>query len=143
VKLSSSNLRKAAEIQERIERLQEELGRLLPEGPEASVAPVVAAPAVRAVARRGRGRKTAAAVPAQRSRGRRSTSPTGPLAPAVVQVLKARELPMSVSEILEGLMSNGYKFASPEPKKNLFARIYRLKGVKQVGPGKFAAEPSP
>ena len=47
---------------------------------------------------------------------------------------------MSVSEILDGLMSNGYKFASPEPKKNLFARIYRLKGVKQVGPGRFVSE---
>jgi hypothetical protein len=140
VKLSSSTLRKAAEIQERIERLQEELGRLLPASAEASSAPVVAAPATHVVARRGRGRKAAAALPAGRSRGRRSTSPTGPLAPAVVQVLQSRELPMNVSEILEGLMSNGYKFASPEPKKNLFARIYRLKGVKQVGPGKFAAE---
>ena len=49
---------------------------------------------------------------------------------------------MSVSEILDGLLSNGYKFASPEPKKNLFARIYWLKGVKQVGFGKFAAESS-
>jgi hypothetical protein len=47
---------------------------------------------------------------------------------------------MSVSEILDGLLGNGYRFASPEPKKNLFARIYRLKGVKQVGPGKFTAE---
>jgi hypothetical protein len=47
---------------------------------------------------------------------------------------------MSVSEILDGLTTNGYKFTSPEPKKNLFARIYRLKGVRQVGPGKFAAE---
>jgi hypothetical protein len=47
---------------------------------------------------------------------------------------------MSVAEILEGLTANGYKFASLEPKKNLFARIYRLKGVKQVGPGKFSAE---
>jgi hypothetical protein len=46
---------------------------------------------------------------------------------------------MSVAEILDGLTRNGYKFASPEPKKNLFARIYRLKGVKQVGPGRFAA----
>jgi len=45
---------------------------------------------------------------------------------------------MSVADILEGLFSNGYKFASPEPKKNLFARIYRLNGVKKVGPGKFA-----
>jgi hypothetical protein len=47
---------------------------------------------------------------------------------------------MGVSDILNGLMASGYKFSSPEPKKNLFARIYRLKGVKQVGPGKFAAE---
>jgi hypothetical protein len=57
----------------------------------------------------------------------------------VVQVLKSKDSPMSVSEILAGLFANGYKFASREPKKNLFARIYRLKGVKQIGPGKFAA----
>jgi hypothetical protein len=142
VKLSSSTLRKAAEIQERIERLQEELGRLLPADAEASSVPVVATPTPRVVARRGRARKAVAAASLGRSRGRRSTSPTGPLAPAVVQVLKSKEVPMNVSEILAGLMSNGYKFASPEPKKNLFARIYRLKGVKQVGPGKFTAEES-
>jgi hypothetical protein len=142
VKLSSSTLRKAAEIQERIERLQEELGRLLPASAEANSASVVVAPTPRVVARRRGGRKAVAAASVGRSRGRRSTSPTGPLAPAVVQVLKSRELPMNVSEILAGLMSNGYKFASPEPKKNLFARIYRLKGVKQVGPGKFTAEES-
>jgi hypothetical protein len=47
---------------------------------------------------------------------------------------------MGVTEILDSLLANGYKFSSPEPKKNLFARIYRLKGVKQVGPGRFAAE---
>jgi hypothetical protein len=142
VKLSSSSFRKAAEIQERIERLQEELSSLLQAGSEtkASSIPVAAAPAARPVASRGRVRKTAAAAPVGRSRGRRSTSPTGPLAPAVVQVLKSKDSPMSVSEILDGLMSNGYKFASPEPKKNLFARIYRLKGVAKVGPGKFAAE---
>ena len=139
VKLSSSTFRKAAEIQERIERLQEELGRLLPASAEASSAPAVA-PTPR-VAKRGGGRKAVAAS-VGRSRGRRSTSPTGPLAPAVVQVLQSKEMPMNVSEILEGLMSNGYKFASPEPKKNLFARIYRLKGVKQVGPGKFTADKS-
>jgi hypothetical protein len=75
-----------------------------------------------------------------RSRGRRSTSPSGPLAPAVVKVLKSRSNPMSVAEILDGLNANGYKFTSPEPKKNLFARIYRLKGVRQVGPGRFTAE---
>jgi hypothetical protein len=140
VKLSSSTLRKAAEIQERIERLQEELGSLLPASAEASSTPAVAAPAARTLVRRAGARKAAAVSPSGGSRGRRSTSPTGPLAPAVVQVLKSKDSPMSVSEILDGLLANGYKFASPEPKKNLFARIYRLKGVKQVGPGKFTAE---
>jgi hypothetical protein len=140
VKLSSSTLRKAAEIQERIERLQEELGSLLPASAEASSTPAVAAPAARTLVRRAGARKAVAVSPSGGSRGRRSTSPTGPLAPAVVQVLKSKDSPMSVSEILDGLLANGYKFASPEPKKNLFARIYRLKGVKKVGPGKFAAE---
>ena len=135
VKLSSSTLRKAAEIQERIEQLQTELGGLLQsEGGEQNSAAV--SQASTAVVTQGRGKKVAPV----RGRGRRSTSPTGPLAPAVVQVLNSKSSPMSVSEILDGLLSNGYKFASPEPKKNLFARIYRLKGVKQVGPGKFTAE---
>jgi hypothetical protein len=134
VKLSSSTLRKAAEIQERIEQLQTELGGLLQSEGQQNSAP--SPQASNPVVNYGRGRKVAPA----RGRGRRSTSPTGPLAPAVVQVLKSKNSPMSVSEILDGLLTNGYKFASPEPKKNLFARIYRLKGVKQVGPGKFTAE---
>ena len=134
MKLSSSTLRKAAEIQERIEQLQTELNSLLQsEGrPNSAASSQVST----AVVSHGRGRRVAPV----RGRGRRSTSPTGPLAPAVVQVLKSKNMPMSVAEILAGLLANGYKFASPEPKKNLFARIYRLKGVKQVGPGKFAAE---
>ena len=119
--------------------MQAEIDGLLQTGEEASSAPMVAATTTPTVSR-GRGRKPAVVAPVGRGRGRRSTSPTGPLAPAVVKVLKSRNSPMSVSEILDGLLSNGYKFASPEPKKNLFARIYRLKGVKQVGPGKFAAE---
>jgi hypothetical protein len=57
----------------------------------------------------------------------------------VVQVLKAKRTPMSVAEIFEGLMASGYQYPSADPKKNLGARIYRLKGVKQVGPGQFAA----
>jgi hypothetical protein len=140
VKLSSSTFKKAAEIQERIERLQGELDSLLQTGTEVSSTPMVAAGSTRRGVNRGRARKQGAAAPSGGSKGRRSTSPTGPLAPAVVTVLKSRNSPLSVSEILDGLMANGYKFASPEPKKNLFARIYRLKGVKQVGPGRFAAE---
>jgi hypothetical protein len=136
---SSSTFRKAAEIQECIERLQQELDALLQTGEAAEGAPPrpqnepPAEPALR------RGRKAAAAVAASRGRGRRRGSPSGPLAPAVVQVLKAKRTPMSVSEILEGLRASGYQYPSADPKKNLFARIYRLKGVKQVGSGRFAA----
>jgi hypothetical protein len=139
VKLTSSTLRKAAEIQERIERLQSELDRVLETKEEFTntvARPPVARRANRAPAR---ARRSASTELIGRNRGRRSTSPSGPLAPAVVRVLKSRSGPMGVSEILEGLMKNGYKFNSPEPKKNLFARIYRLKGVRQVGPGQFAA----
>ncbi len=45
---------------------------------------------------------------------------------------------MSVSDILAQLLADEYIFNTPEPKKNLAARIYRLKGVKQVGAGLFA-----
>jgi hypothetical protein len=140
VNLSSSTLRKAAAIQERIERLQGELSSILQAGTEASTIETIVAATPPVVGRRARGKKVMTEAPAGKSGGRRSTSPTGPLAPAVVQVLKSKDSPMSVSEILAGLFSNGYKFASREPKKNLFARIYRLKGVKKIGPGKFAAE---
>jgi hypothetical protein len=140
VKLSSATLRKAAEIQERIEQLQGELDSLLEAGAEVSSTSGATARSTPVGVGHAHVRREAAAAPSGRGRGRRSTSPTGPLAPAVVKVLKSRNSPMSVAEILDGLLSNGYKFASPEPKKNLFARIYRLKGVKQVGPGKFAAE---
>ena len=44
---------------------------------------------------------------------------------------------MNVKDILDGLTANGYQFNSAEPKKNLAARIYRLKGVKQVASGLF------
>jgi hypothetical protein len=143
VKLSSASLRKAADLQERIERLESELDQLL-QG-ETAAKPVTVTPSLTPttprLTRRGRrGRSPRAAALNGRGRGRRSTSPSGPLAPAVVRVLKSRGAPMGVSDILDGLMSNGYKFNSPEPKKNLFARIYRLKGVRQVGPGRFAAE---
>ena len=139
MKLSSITLHKAAEIQGNIEKLQADLDALL----ETGTKPVtISAPVAKAALNTGRrrGRRATVVAPMGRGRGRRSTSPTGPLAPAVVKVLKSKGSPMSVSEILDSLLSSGYKFTSPEPKKNLFARIYRLKGVKQVGPGRFAAK---
>jgi hypothetical protein len=136
---SSSTFRKAAEIQERIERLQQELATLLQTGEAAEGAPSQPKNEPPSEPASGRRRKAAPAVAASRGRGGRRGSPSGPLAPAVVQVLKAKGKAMSVSEILDGLRSRGYQYPSADPKKNLFARIYRLKGVKQVGPGQFAA----
>jgi hypothetical protein len=155
VKLSSSVLRKAAEVQEQIEQLESELNKLLETGNSTDSGSQVGSAAGRGQETKegeppgARGRRTGRPAVAAatgtasangRSRGRRSTSPSGPLAPAVVKVLKSRSNPMSVAEILDGLNASGYKFTSPEPKKNLFARIYRLKGVRQVGPGRFTAE---
>lgn len=68
---------------------------------------------------------------------KRAASPSGPLSPAVVKVLQSKKYPMNVRDILDGLLANGYRFNSSEPKKNLAARIYRLKGVKQVDAGLF------
>jgi hypothetical protein len=140
---SSSTLRQAADLQERIEQLQQALDALFqqtsevaegaPTRPEGQKQSVIPPPAER----RG---KAAAKTPAARGRGSRRSSPSGPLAPAVVQVLKAKGAPMGVAEILEGLRANGYRYPAANPKKNLGARIYRLKGVRQVGPGQFAAE---
>jgi hypothetical protein len=138
---SSATLRRAADLQERIERLQQELDALLQTGEAADGASDRQEDQKQPVTRAAEGRgKRAVATPAARGRGRRRGSPSGPLAPAVVQVLKAKGAPMSVAEILEGLRSNGYQYPARDPKKNLGARIYRLKGVKQVGPGQFAAE---
>ena len=138
---SSSTLRKAADLQERIEQLQHELDALLQQTgeaagdaarrPEGQKQPTTAPTERRA--------KATAAAPAARGRGRQRGSPSGPLAPAVVKVLKAKDAPMSVAEIVDALRASGYQYPSADPKKNLSARIYRLKGVKQVGPGRFAA----
>jgi hypothetical protein len=138
----SSTLRKAAELQERIEQLQQALGALLQQTAEAAEGATrrpegQKQPTTAPAEPRG---KAAATAPAVRGRGRRRGSPSRPLAPAVVTVLKAKGAPMSVAEILQGLRANGYRYAAANPKKNLGARIYRLKGVKQVGPGRFAAE---
>ena len=146
MKLTSIKLHRAAEIQEKIEKLQTDLDALLkgnnPDDNHIVTAPEPVAQAAPNTGRK-RGRKPTLVAPTpggmSKGRGRRSTSPTGPLAPAVVNVLKSKGSPMTVSEILDSLLSSGYKFTSPEPKKNLFARIYRLKGVKQVGPGRFGA----
>lgn len=156
----SNSLRKAAVIQERIEGLRGQLIDLLAKArADISAEPDPDVPStLKRVGRKSgpkaRGRKPAEAAvaeeaPVTKTRGRRRgsplagrkrvSSPSGPLAPAVVKVLQSSKKPMNVRDILDGLTHAGYAYHAPEPKKNLAARIYRLKGVKQVGPGLFAA----
>lgn len=87
--------------------------------------------------RRKRGGAPAVKLRPPRAGQKRPASPSGPLAPAVVKILRSSGEAMNVRDILDGLFSSGYQFNSPEPKKNLAARIYRLKGVKQVSVGLF------
>lgn len=188
----STTLRKAAQLQDKIEQLRGQLTALLVQArAEVEHAPVPLAVDDSSVAgtyarrplkhKRARARTRPAATPSTARRGavngsggsfgaipapgatktmtttgrtsgsrrrrgtsplkgkKRNASPSGPLAPAVVKVLAAKGEPMHVRDILEGLKMANYQFTSTEPKKNLAARIYRLKGVRQVGEGLFAA----
>ncbi len=71
---------------------------------------------------------------------KRPKSPSGPLGDAVIKVLQRSNDPMSVAEIHDGLNEDGYVFTAKDPRKNLYARIHTLKGVKRVAPGRFALE---
>ena len=163
----ATTLRKAAKIQEKIDGLRGQLSTMLDRArAELASSPVDEVPAsvrrgrpkmlkssaakVRNGHRRGRpgalpkvdGRTRAARAAKAGRRSplagrKRASSPSGPLAPAVVKVLQSKGKAMNVGDILTELTSGGYKFNSTEPKKNLAARIYRLSGVKQVGPGLF------
>jgi hypothetical protein len=72
----------------------------------------------------------------KKGRGR-VTSPSGPLSAAVVAIMKRVKRPMSCAEITDALLKKGYVFTHPEPKRIVSIRIYKLKGVKQTGPGRF------
>ena len=154
----ANTLRRATILQEKIEALRGQLAGLLSEA-RAEIAAslkedttaslrhvgrpkMLKSSAAKARAGRERGHlRTAASAKATRrsplAGRKRASSPSGPLAPAVVKVLRSKGKAMNVRDILTGLTANGYKFTSSEPKKNLAARIYRLSGVKQTAPGLF------
>jgi hypothetical protein len=157
VTLTTSTLRRALDLQERIESLQGELTRLL--GKNVSLTGFVSE-TVSVTGPRRRGRKpgrvakraTKPGRPAKKvaKRGRRKkrtspfkgqkrpSSPSGPLAPAVHKVMKRAGGPLNVNAVLQGLKQDKYVWKVSEPKKNLAARIYTMPGVKKVGPGMFA-----
>ncbi len=162
VTLTTSSLRRALDLQLKIESMQRELSRIL--GSNLSL-PAIAGESVIAAAPRRRGRKPgrpkgsgrkrgpgrppkkAAAKSAKRGRRpkrvsplkgkKRPASPSGPLAAAVVKVMKRASGPLNVDAVLQGLKKDKYVWNVSEPKKNLAARIYKLAGVVKVGPGMF------
>ena len=147
VNLTTSSLRRALELQERIEDLQRELTRIL--GKNVSLSGFAGETvSVTGSGRRGRKPGRPAKKSAQSGKGkkrtspfkgkRRPSSPSGPLAPAVHKAMKRAGAPMNVDAILQGLKQDKYVWKVAEPKKNLAARIYTMPGVKKVGPGMFA-----
>jgi len=144
--LNTSTLRRALDLQERIEGLQRELSRLL--GKNVSLAGFAGESASIGGPRR-RGRKPGRPAKKVAKRGRkkrtspfkgkkRPSSPSGPLAPAVHKAMKRAGGPMNVDAILQGLKQDKYVWKVSNPKANLAARIYTMPGVKKVGPGMFA-----
>jgi hypothetical protein len=146
ITLTTATLRRALDLQEEIESLQNQLARLL--GKNVSLrggGPVL----VREAGVSGRGRKPGR--PAKATKGgrrkkrtspfkgkKRPSSPSGPLAPAVHKVLKRAGGPMNVDAILQGLKQDKYVWKVSNPKANLAARVYTMPGVKKTGPGMFA-----
>ena len=144
--LNTSTLRRALDLQERIEGLQRELSRLL--GKNVSLSGLVSEAVSVSAPRRGRKPGRPAKKAAKSGRGKKRTSPfkgrkrpsspSGPLAPAVHKVLKRSGGPMNVDAILQGLKQDKYVWKVSNPKANLAARVYTMPGLKKTGPGMFA-----
>jgi hypothetical protein len=124
-KLSSSTLRKAAEIQEEIEQLEAELRNLLVE---------VSRPMSQDFT------ETKNLIPKRSRRQVNLGAQRGGVASGVRQILRSHRKPMKVSEIYRRLLAAGYSFRSSNPKNSLTAQMYRMRGVRRTGPGEFAAE---
>src|SRR6516225_4826279 len=112
-------LKRLPQIQSEINALKKEFFRILDNLRSGVESTVLAAAAS---VRRGRRRRAAAKVAAKgpvRRRPRsplkgkkRPASPSGPLAPAVVKVLKSRGKPSNVNAVLDGLKKNKYVFTA-------------------------------
>ena len=153
--LNTTTLRRALDLQVKIESMQSELAQLLGKnvssGGTGSVLVRAWEGAKRGPGRPKGGKRRGPGRPAKVAEGgrrkkrtspfkgrKRPSSPSGPLAPAVIKVMKKAGGPMNVDAVLQGLKNERYVWNVSEPKKNLAARIYTLPGVKKVGPGMFA-----
>lgn len=142
--ITTTTLRRALELQTKIEAMQRELAQLLGADLAASLAGASTGvvPGGKPRGRKpGRPAKAPADKPPKRvsplKGKKRPVSPSGPLAPAVIKVMERSGGPLNVDAVLQGLAQDNYIWNVADPKKNLAARIYKLAGVKQVGPGLF------
>lgn len=146
----SLTLRKATKIATKIERLQEKLHALLGDTLELPPATTVMTgqllEAAKTPRRRGRppgsGRKPGddgTRGPSKLAGRPRPASPSGPLAPAVVKVLKRYGRAMKANEILIGLEHDNYFWTAKNPRQTLYVRIGKLAGVSKVGEGLYIA----
>ena len=121
LKLSSFTLRKAAQIQEEIEKLEGEVGNLLAQKPGD---------------RRARKTSIARRVTKQKKPGDGRSG----VADGVRQILRRKGKPMKVAAIYSRLVAAGYSFRSSNPRNSLTAQMYRMRGVRRTGPGEFSVK---
>lgn len=145
---SSDPIKRLSEIKGEIDSLKREAHAII-ESLKSSFDSSLSGSAPAAAPAKRRGRKPAAEAGStgeeapRKRRGsplkgrKRPASPSGPLAPAVVGVLKNAGQPMNVAAIYDALVAANYVFTSSDAKKNLAARVYKLPGVKVLGDGMF------
>ncbi len=62
-------------------------------------------------------------IPAAVKKKRRLLSPSGPLTPAIIKVLKQHGRPMKVTEVFDELQASGYVWVTETPMQALYARL--------------------
>ena len=130
--LSSKTLAQAAQIAERIESLEKQLGDLLQGGDAGEQKQ--STPKLATKRRIAPPKKAASAVPNGSADGR------GTLRPAVVGILKKSDKPLKTADIYDALVARGYNFTFKEAKKVLGIRLYKMLGVQSLGGGLFQAK---
>jgi len=146
--LTSAQYLRAAEIQERIEKLQAQLDSLLSgiDG-SPSASNVLTKAKQRPKPKVGSKTKTLHAItkghgkPVKNPETQKAErQPRGTLSSAVVAVLKQADKPLNTAQIFEKLTARNFRFSQDDPRANkriLGIRLYRLGGIKSLGKGLF------
>jgi hypothetical protein len=132
VHFSSKTFARAAQIAEKIEKLETQLSVLLHAGNSIAEKQSTSKPVPKR--RISLLKRADAAAPKVAKNGR------GTLQPAVVSILKNSKTPLKTADIYDALVAQGYTFTFKEAKKVLGIRLYKMLGVKPLGEGLFRAK---